>query len=343
MAKPTYKPRGDSFKDVEIADLKMLEDGNGGFTGYASVFGNVDSAKEIVVKGAFANWLEEFKKDGFIAYAHDWNGLPIGYVDNTYEDEKGLVVEVKFHSHKAAQDVRSYMQERAAAKKSNQMSIGYSVLKSEPSTQGKLLKEIKLYEASIVNVAANTLATVSSIKSDNGDDTEEPTPPTPNTKAEPDINATFVKALLLGDDIEGEMLMSGIDRLFWRLYYQMYRTLGETAYDQAAKITICQALLGEFAAIGGNAVVAFLSDPNAINIASAKAAEMKAGRVLSNANHAALKSWAESMKTIASEMDALLAETEDSSTKNGVPAGTNNNDDEARKAALELELAVMGL
>jgi HK97 family phage prohead protease len=340
MAKTTYKPRGDSFKDVEIADLKMLEDGNGGFTGYASVFGNVDSAKEIVVKGAFANWLEEFKKDGFIAYAHDWNGLPIGYVDNAYEDEKGLVTEVKFHSHDDAQKVRSVMQERQAAGKSVKMSIGYSVLKSEPSPQGKMLKEIKLYEASIVPVGANGLATVSNVKSDNGED--EPTSPTTSKKAEPDINATFVKALLLGDDIEGEMLMSGVEKLFYRMFYQMYRTLGEPIYDQAAKIAICQALLNEFAALGGNAVQAFLADPNAMATASAKAAEMKAGRVLSDANRAALKSWAGSLKGISSEMETLLTETADSAQK--TEEQTKQDDDEqTRKASMELELAAMGL
>ena len=329
-------------KTQELIDFKMADAGNGSFSGYASTFGNYDTAKEAFIKGAFADTLEQFKTNGFIALNHDWNGEAIAFVKNAFEDDKGLFVECEFHSTAKAQDVRKIMQERAAAGKSNRMSIGYRVLKSTPTAQGKQLEQIKLYEASIVNVPANELASITNVKGDNGDDDGKGAPDK-GKKAEPDINATFVKALLLGDDIEGEMLMSGLERLFYRLYYQMYRTLGEKSYDQAAKIAICQAMLGEFADIGGNAVAALLADPNVIEIASTKAAELKAGRALSGANRAALKSWSESMKSIASEMETLLAETDDGATKTDDKTKQSEEDEKARKAALELELAAMGL
>lgn len=330
------------FKTQELAEFKMEDSGNGSFSGYASTFDNYDSVKEAVVKGAFLDTLEQFKTNGFIALNHDWNGEAIAFVKNAYEDDKGLFVECEFHGTAKAQDVRKIMQERAAAGKSNRMSIGYRVEKATQTKEGKQLNKIKLYEASIVNVPANELATIGNVKSDNGEG-DTALPPDDSKKTGTDINQLLVKAMLLGDGAEAGMFLAGLENLCWRLQWKIWETLGSEVYDTPSKINLCQAMIGEFSSIAMNAIQAFFSDPNAVATASAKAAEMKAGRVLSNANHAALKSWAESIKTIASEMDALLAETEDSSTKNGTPAGTTNDDEQARKAALELELAAMGL
>jgi HK97 family phage prohead protease len=332
---------GKQIKTQELAEFKMEDTGNGSFSGYASTFGNYDSVKEAVVKGAFADTLEQFKANGFIALNHDWNGEAIAFVKNAFEDDKGLFVECEFHSTTKAQEIRKIMQERAAAGKSNRMSIGYRVVKSTTTAQGKQLDQIRLYEASIVNVPANELASITSVKGDNGEGDDDDTEGKKAVVV--DLNSTFVKALLLGDDIESEMLLSGMERLFHRLYYQMYRTMGDSmSYDQTAKISICNALLDEFASIGKNAVQSFLADPNAIATASAKAAELKAGRALSGANRASLKSWSESMKSISSEIETLLAETDDGATKTDDKT-KQDEDEKARKAALELELAAMGL
>lgn len=315
------KPVDFATKEFECRELKMQDDGVGGFTGYASTFGNFDSAKEAVVKGAFVGSLEYFKQHGFIALNHDWSGESIGYIEDAYEDEKGLVVSVKFHSTDNAQRVRTIMQERAAAGKSNRMSIGYKVLKSEPSAQGKLLKEIKLYEVSVVNVPANDQATVGNVKSEHGDPETEPLNNISNKTLE-----LAAKALLLGDMAEADMLLSGLQDLSWRLQWKMWEKLADGNLTTDEKINLCQAMLMEFASIGIRAVETFLQDPNAVAVAEAKATqfttEIKAGRTLSGANREAMKTWVSSLKTVTKEMDDLLLETRppDSEKSEAAPA-----------------------
>jgi HK97 family phage prohead protease len=60
--------------------------------GYASVFGNRDSAGEIVDRGAFAAWLLEHRGEQVpVLYQHDFNGwMPVGVTTSLQEDEIGL-------------------------------------------------------------------------------------------------------------------------------------------------------------------------------------------------------------------------------------------------------------
>lgn len=144
-------------------DLKFIdspESPNGEFTTYASTFANWDMVGERPVKGAFTPHLADFLKDGFIALGHSWDNLPIAYPLEAYEDEHGLFLRAAFHSTPEAQKARTVLQERLASGKSAKTSIGYSVLKDEQTDEGRLLKEIKLHEVSIVNVPANPLANI---------------------------------------------------------------------------------------------------------------------------------------------------------------------------------------
>jgi HK97 family phage prohead protease len=151
-----------------LAELKFVESAespNGEFSAYASTWSNWDMVGERPVKGAFAPHLEAFKTDGFIALGHSWDNLPIAYPLEAYEDEHGLYLRAAFHSTPEAQKARTVLQERLAQGKSAKTSIGYSVLKDEQTDEGRLLKEIKLHEVSIVNVPANPLANILASKS----------------------------------------------------------------------------------------------------------------------------------------------------------------------------------
>jgi HK97 family phage prohead protease len=148
-------------KVMAAADLKFTEESpHGEFSGYASTFSNWDMVKERPAKGAFTPHLDAFLKDGFIALGHDWNSLPIATPTDAYEDDHGLFIRAAFHSTQAAQDARKVLQERLALGKSAKTSIGYSVIADEYVEEGRVLKEIKLHEVSIVNVPANPLATI---------------------------------------------------------------------------------------------------------------------------------------------------------------------------------------
>ena len=73
----------------EQSDIKMDAD-TGKFSGYASVFGGVDSYGDTIVRGAFESTLRKAKPKMF--YNHAWD-MPIGKWDVVKEDETGLYVE----------------------------------------------------------------------------------------------------------------------------------------------------------------------------------------------------------------------------------------------------------
>ena len=84
---------------LSSVDLKMEGD-SGRFTGYASVFGGVDSYGDTIVKGAYESTLRNNGKP-HMYLEHSWAGfassgaglLPIGKYISVKEDDHGLLVE----------------------------------------------------------------------------------------------------------------------------------------------------------------------------------------------------------------------------------------------------------
>lgn len=146
------------------SEFKASEDGSGGIQGYASTFANWDSVRERPAKGAFIPHLDDFLNDGFIAIGHDWSSLPVATPSVAREDDIGLYLEADFHSTPEAQAARTVTIERIERKKSVKLSIGYEVLRDEYTDEGRILKEIKLFEVSLVTVPANPLASVTGAK-----------------------------------------------------------------------------------------------------------------------------------------------------------------------------------
>lgn len=144
--------------------FKLSDDGAGFIEGYASTFHNFDSVGERVVKGAFQAHLGEFMSDGFVAIGHDWASLPIATPVDAHEDEHGLFVKAAFHSTPQAQAARTVVKERLERGKSVKLSIGYEVLDDEYTKEGRLLKNLRLFEYSLVTVPANQLAAVTFAK-----------------------------------------------------------------------------------------------------------------------------------------------------------------------------------
>lgn len=91
------------FDDV---DLKMDGD-TGKFSGYASVFGGVDSYGDTIIKGAFESTLRAGKPKMF--FNHEWS-MPIGKWTKAKEDDHGLFVEGELTPGLAiSSDVRAAM------------------------------------------------------------------------------------------------------------------------------------------------------------------------------------------------------------------------------------------
>lgn len=148
-----------SFDDLEI---KGVTDDGTEFSGYASVFSNVDLGGEIVMPGAFTKSLREASTDIPILWNHQKQLPPIG-VGSATEDRKGLRVEGVIFNTTLGKDVAIPMKRKAI----KGLSIGYTYEKSNVrrTEKGLELHELGLREFSPVNFAMNTEAQIESVKS----------------------------------------------------------------------------------------------------------------------------------------------------------------------------------
>lgn len=174
------------FKDA--TGFKETEDGSGIFEGYASVFGNVDSYGDKVMPGAFTKSLaKSFPDDGagipcYWSHRMDDPEFILGKTVSAVEDEHGLKVRVSLDldNPKAAAAYRAL---KAGAV--NQMSFAYEVVDSHfiPEKGAKYggvneLRELNIFEVSVVQIGANTATSIDMVKSamKNGDSISISTP-----------------------------------------------------------------------------------------------------------------------------------------------------------------------
>ena len=146
-------------KDFKFS-LSKVDDEAGTFDGYASVFGVTDSYNDVVEVGAFKKTLKE-NKEFPLLWSHD-PALPIGIIRGE-EDGKGLKVHGDLNLEvEAAREKRSLIKQGAI----KGMSIGYEAIKAPYDDADKVrrLKEIRLWEISLVVFPANRKATVTNVK-----------------------------------------------------------------------------------------------------------------------------------------------------------------------------------
>lgn len=156
------------YKTFEFKADDVAESGK--ITGYASIFNNIDLGLDVVVPGAFKKTLKENKGVVVILADHDPYS-PIGYNEKAEEDKNGLLVEGQLNM-KVAKAVERHALTLQALKLGapSGLSIGYRAIQSEPKSDNpriRLLKEIKLYEYSLVTFPMNTSAMVTAAKSFN--------------------------------------------------------------------------------------------------------------------------------------------------------------------------------
>lgn len=144
--------------------VKDLKD-NGTFTGYGSVFGNVDSYGEAVMKGAFEKSLKKHEAENLpivMLWQHDRTN-PIGIWKNVHEDEYGLCGEGEINlDTQQGREAYSLMKQGAL----NGLSIGYKEILASSKGNVRSLTELELYEISPVTFPANTEARITGIKSE---------------------------------------------------------------------------------------------------------------------------------------------------------------------------------
>lgn len=141
--------------------LKLSEVSDAGrFSGYASVFGNVDSYGDIVERGAFARTIAAKGGRFPILWQHNPDE-PIGVSLSMSEDPHGLAVEGEL-----ALDTQRGREAHALLRMGalEGLSIGYETINAERDGKYRRLTELKLWEYSVVTFPANELATVTAVK-----------------------------------------------------------------------------------------------------------------------------------------------------------------------------------
>ena len=149
--------------------VEKYDDNTRQIKGYASVFDVIDSDKDAIKRGSFNRTLKSWGPEGKnrikLVSQHDIS-KPVARIDVLREDEKGLYMEATFGTHKDGEDHYRMTKEGILT----EFSIGFVPVQSEENTKGGYdITEIKLYEVSLVTVAANEEAVVTGVKSENID------------------------------------------------------------------------------------------------------------------------------------------------------------------------------
>lgn len=152
-------------RDLEFK-IKAVDD-DGFFSGYGSVFGNVDSYGDVVVEGAFDETIKDHQAKGVmppVLWQH-YASEPIGVFTKLEEDEHGLYVEGKLliNDIQKAREAHSLLKAGAISG----LSIGYSIKKGNWNEADGIyeLLAVKLFEISVVTFPANEESVVETVKS----------------------------------------------------------------------------------------------------------------------------------------------------------------------------------
>jgi len=142
----------------------------GKFSGYGSIFGNVDLHKDVILPGAFAKSLVRHKQKGTLPamlWQHSMRDV-VGVYESMEEDDRGLKLSGELFikdSIPEADKAYTLMRRKAVTG----MSIGFTIPKGgEEFNKDKdiwEIKEVDLMEVSIVTWPANPEAQIESVKS----------------------------------------------------------------------------------------------------------------------------------------------------------------------------------
>lgn len=147
-------------------EIKAVND-DGTFEGYGSVFNNIDSYRDVIHKGAFQNTIKAHKEKSdmpSLLWQHD-HASPIGRWLDMSEDDHGLKMSGQL-ALKTQKGAEAYELLKMKAVKG--LSIGFSVPKGgeewDKEKNINNIKEIDLWETSIVTFPANKEAQVFAVK-----------------------------------------------------------------------------------------------------------------------------------------------------------------------------------
>lgn len=149
-----YKELPIDTKDVSYnSDSRII-------SGYAAVFGNKDKADDILIKGCFSKSIQERGPESsandkiIMLWMHDMSE-PIGRITELREDDKGLYFEAAIDDIDLGDRVIKQLESGTL----NQFSIGYGYVwencEFDNEREALIVREVKLYEISVVSIGCN--------------------------------------------------------------------------------------------------------------------------------------------------------------------------------------------
>lgn len=149
-------------KALSLVDSNFKESGDGAYSGYAAVTGNTDLGGDIILKGAFSEWLEKADTSRVrVLWQHDWNN-PIGKTLSMREDDNGLAVDGELLLDiQKAQEARTLVKNNAI----DGLSIGFMIDDFSYDNDTRIIKKLSVMEYSFVTFAMNPNALVNDMKS----------------------------------------------------------------------------------------------------------------------------------------------------------------------------------
>lgn len=144
--------------------LQLKSLGEAEFEGHGSVFGNEDLGGDVVMPGAFKRTLAKYRTEGSLPqmfWMHDPSRVCGKWLEMS-EDEDGLRVKGVLADTPLGNEIRTLLKMDAV----RGLSIGYSVKDDSYDKEGRrLLKDVELWEVSVVSLPMNPLAQVAHAKS----------------------------------------------------------------------------------------------------------------------------------------------------------------------------------
>lgn len=165
------------YKNAAIGSVNLKENTEEGttgvFTGYASVFNNVDSYGDMVLPGAFSESLKTYRESGagipcYWSHRMDDPEMCIGETITAEEDDTGLRVTVRLDIDTNVKAARAY--ELIKSGRVSQMSFAYLIEEAGPTSTPESdneifeLRKLKIFEVSLVQIGANTETEVTDVK-----------------------------------------------------------------------------------------------------------------------------------------------------------------------------------
>ena len=140
-------------------------------SGYAAIFNNVDKAKDMLIRGCFAKSINDRGPESqandkiILLWMHDMDE-PIGRITKLVEDERGLYFEAIIDEIPLGDRAIKQLESGTL----NQFSFGYNYVWENCEWDNErycfIVKEVVLYEISVVSIGCNGLTEYTGLKSE---------------------------------------------------------------------------------------------------------------------------------------------------------------------------------